>query len=571
MLRKFLTLLLTVSLLTSLLVGCGAKTKESNSGEVGTTKEATTSGTTAGTTEGAQPESNMPELPNNTLSITASIPTFGTDPAGTQVQVEWQKRMESYLGCKLDITWTYTPWADYRTNEKVILASGSLPDVFTYSQGDAINEFGEDGQVLDISQYKDYMPNYTKFVQETASGEAAAYNVDGSSYFFRDGFVNNDDIIGAQSFTAFAYRFDVLQANNLTPATTLDEFTELCATLKGLYPDTYVVSNSDKNYPFYRGFVGIYHTWDTLYWNGTKWSYGPIEDNFKEMLKYLKGLYDAGYIDPEFATDDGAACTAKAVTGKVLIYPTLWSGMAKHWNTTKEDEKINFGLSYLPINDTYGTPWKWGSKQAGLSIQNNGFGVAISAEAAYPEWIVKMVDYQYAPEMIELQNWGIEGKSYIKSADGSKSFTEEITTAEDPVQALASYGVTSSAACRTGVVFTPQDFTPIIAQIPTEPWWSEADGYHDNQYWLASSKYGGEASISPYDRAPVVNLTPDQATEKATLITVCETVAKEKAVDFIIGKLDIDKDWDAYVDAIKFAIDDFDGTLEMMNENSVVQ
>ena len=86
--------------------------------------------------------------------------------------------------------------------------------------------------------------------------------------------------------------------------------------------------NSTKDYAFYRGFVGIFHTWDTLYWNGTEWAFGPIEDNFREMLKYLKSLYDAGYIDSEFATADTNMCNEKASTGKALICPTLWAGSA---------------------------------------------------------------------------------------------------------------------------------------------------------------------------------------------------------------------------------------------------
>ncbi|MFQ9511009.1 MAG: hypothetical protein ACLRZ7_08905, partial [Lachnospiraceae bacterium] len=90
-----------------------------------------------------------------------------------------------------------------------------------------------------------------------------------------------------------------------------------------------------------------------------------------------------------------------------------------------------------------------------------------------------------------------------------------------------------------------------------------------NKYWLASSEFGGEDSISPADRAPILNLNPDQSTEKATLITACETVAKEQALKFITGEKDFEKDWDTYVKTIKAAVDDFDGTLKMLNENSV--
>ncbi len=267
--------MITMALALSLVSACGSDNKETSSTTTGSNETTTTGEGSEETTAG---DVEMSELENNTLSITASITTFGVDPAGTKVQDEWQNRMEEYLGCKLDITWTYTPWLDYRQNEQVILASGSLPDVFTYSWGDAINTYGEDGQVLNIAEYKDYMTYYPEFVAGTVGQENAAYNADGSGYYFKDGFVNTANITGAQSFTAFAYRFDALQENDLTPATNLEEFTALCAELKDLYPDSYVITNSDKNYAFYRGFVGIFHTWDTLYWNGTEWTSSGITD-----------------------------------------------------------------------------------------------------------------------------------------------------------------------------------------------------------------------------------------------------------------------------------------------------
>ena len=77
--------------------------------------------------------------------------------------------------------------------------------------------------------------------------------------------------------------------------------------------------NSTKDYSLYRGFVGIFHTWDVLYYNGSEWVFGPLEDNFREMLKYLNGLYEAGYIDPEFGTADTESATYSGCSVLALI------------------------------------------------------------------------------------------------------------------------------------------------------------------------------------------------------------------------------------------------------------
>ena len=189
------------------------------------------------------------------------------------------------------------------------------------------------------------MVYYPEYMKETNGGEDFAKNEDGSMYYFMDGFYNPDDIQGAQSFTAFAYRFDLLKENGWQPAATLDEFTQLCSDMQAKIDDgsldlDYVIINNTKDYSLYRGFVGIFHTWDCLYYNGEEWVFGPIEDNFRECLKYLNSLYEAGYIDPEFATADFNQGQTKATTNVGGICPTLWSGSVASWNTAKTDENM---------------------------------------------------------------------------------------------------------------------------------------------------------------------------------------------------------------------------------------
>lgn len=563
--RSILTLLLVLVIAVSLFAGCGNNQTPSS-----------TDPKPVATSAPQQSEGGLkfPQLPNNTLKLTANIPNFGTSPTGTVVQEEWHKRMEEYLGVKLDITWNITPWADYRTNEKILLQSADIPDVATYSQGVYVNEYGEDGVVLDILKYKDYLQFYLEFVKDTNGGEAFAYNPDGTLYYFMDGFVNPENITGAQSFTSFAYRFDVLKENNLKPATTLDEFTKLCSDIKGLINSNkidakYVMSNSDKNYSFYRGFVGIFHTWDTLYWNGNEFSFGPIEDNFRTMLKYINSLYDAGYLDPEFSTDDGASATEKAVNGNFVIVPTLWSGMPRMWNVQTTLDGMEWGLAFLPENPEFGTPWKWGSRQEGKSLQTT-MGIIISAQTKYPEYVVRMIDYQYSDEMVEMMNWGIEGLTYTKDASGDHTFSDEILNAEDPVQAAADYGIMSSSANRTGIPFTPLTFEAMTEQIPGEPWWNPNDGYYEGKYWIESGRIGGMESVSPYDRPPVTRLNSDESTMRAELQTNCETYARQEALKFITGELDVNSDaaWDAYVQGVKSQVSDFDGTIKMLLDKS---
>src|SRR5699024_2209987 len=119
--------------------------------------------------------------------------------------------------------------------------------------------------------------------------------------------------------------------------------------------------------------------------------------------------------------------------------------MPRMWNTQTTIENLKWGLAFLPEHPDYGTPWKWGSRQEGKSL-SNATGIIISAETEYPEYVVKMIDYQYSDEMIELLNWGIEGVTYTVDENGDHKFSDEILNAEDPVQAAAEYGIMSSSA-----------------------------------------------------------------------------------------------------------------------------
>lgn len=602
--RSFCTVALAAVMTAGTLAGCGSSssgdtassapeqgseagsTAEAGAEASTTTEEAGAAQTTASASDKDDPNAtaagngiDLPELPDGTLHLNVSIADYQQSSDGTMIQEKWQEAMEKYLGCKLDITWTRTPAADYMDNELVVLQSGKVPDVATLTKGSAVNEYGEDGTVLNIADYSKDMVYYPEYMKETCGGEDFARNKDGSMYYFMDGFYNPDDIEGAQSFTDFAYRFDILKDQNLTPATTLDEFDDLCANIKqgiddGKIDAKYVIMNSTKDYSIYRGFVGIFHTWDCLYYNDGTWRFGPIEDNFREMLKYLNGLYQKGYIDPEFATADANAGTTKATTGEAVICPTLWSGSASSWNTAAQGSNIQWGLAFLPENENYGTPWKWGSRQPAKSLNAN-MGIYISAETEYPDYVVAMIDYQYSDYMVNLINWGIEGQTYTVASDGTKTFSEEITGSDDPATKSAEYGLSAACVVRSGIPFNPIDFNAMLATASKpEPWWNKDDGYYEGKYWVETSRLGGKDSISPYDRPPVVYLTPEEAAQKAELSYggVCESRVKELALNFITGESDINDDdaWNSYVEDIKSQTDeDFDSIIETLNSATV--
>ncbi len=493
------------------------------------------------------------------ISFKVSIPNFGVDSQGTLIQEEWLKRMESYMGMKLDIDWEVLPWNDYREKEKIFLAGGSMPDIMTSSSYSMVKEYGEQGILLEVSQYFDITPNYMEYVNQT-SDPSVAYNSDGTAYGFRDGKWNEDNIEGAQSMSTVCYRFDLFKKHNIKVPETIDEFYTAAKKLKELYPDIYPINISTPGFTLQRAFAHIYHTNYGLYYNGEEFAYGPVEDSTREMLTYLHKLYEEELIDPEFLTDDDARATEKAVTGKTFIFPSVWAGMANHYNDNSEG--MEWGLTMLPENPKYGTPWKLMSEKPGKSLQQR-FNNIISAKTKYPEELVRILDYQYSDEMNTLINWGIEGTTYQVNAEGKKEFMPEIMNADNPVTELAELGVGSSMACRSGIVWFPQNMSANVAMMRTEAWYHDGE-YLENKYWIATDEFGGKESIMPDDRKPTMNFTEDEEEINSTIMTPVNSYVKETVVKFITGEMDLDN-WDNYLNEIK-KMGDYEKVLKIYND-----
>ena len=148
-LRKILAAALSLALAASIFAGCSKGGDTSSKAPATTTSGSSASGGSEGTT--------LPELPNNTLSITVARPQFNEPAEGAEVQKMWDEMMPKYLGCTLDITWEETLWNDYLTNQPTQMASGTFADVIPFgtTTKDLPNQYGPDQMLIDLSKYKD--------------------------------------------------------------------------------------------------------------------------------------------------------------------------------------------------------------------------------------------------------------------------------------------------------------------------------------------------------------------------------------------------------------------------------
>lgn len=547
-------LVVAVLVFIMILSGCtGGGGNVSNNSSSGSEGQSSNAGGGGGTQTGSEaaPADDEP------LNISVMAATFGAVPTGTLVQEEWQSRMEAYIGRKLNIEWNYVPWGqEYLDKFKLVLASGDLPDIMTNIGNEVQRQYAGQGVLLDIAPYLDTVAvNYKRFYESTPNGDKSLRSPEGTMTLFGDGWINRDNNHG--SGYGAIYRFDIFEKHNLKIPETLDEFYEAAAALKQLYPDVYPVNSVDWP-PIREAFMGINHTGLSIYWNGSEYKYGPIEDAYKEALMFMNKLYREKLLDPEFMTQTFDQIKEKATTGRTFMIPI------SHWIRTVDftiaDAGMKWGAAMMPANPQYGTPWKPYSNEPGM-IARPYHGVVVSAKTEYPELVVKMVDYQYSDEMIELLTWGIEGVTF-EVVNGKKQWTKEVLEAPDPNKVLEKYGSMMSGSNRPGFVFSPQDFEPGIARDKPVLFYHEGKVYDDKIMINATREFGGPESVAPIE--PAVLLSGDEELEKSRVLTTISTYVDEMTIKFINGDKSFDE-WEDYKAQIK-KLGDYEAILRLMND-----
>lgn len=507
----------------------------------------------AGQREGATDE---------TVRLKAFTADFGINPLGTPVHEAWMDATRAYLQKDLEIEFTVLPWAQYAERVNLTLASGDLPDIFTVPQTDPIMEYGYQGAIVDLAQYESLIPHYLEYVEGTPAYRQSIYTPDGALYAFFDGRQNS--VQGTQ--WVWAYRFDVFQDNGIRIPETLDEFLDAVRTLKSIYPDSYPVSSAIPNnatwYSVQRPFLHANHTEFTHFWDGSQFVYGPTTEGYRDTLRFLAQLYREELLDPEFTVVTTDQIDANALGGKNFVFPNFFGLNANKYNQNTESDAV-WGISLPPRNPKYGEPWLVEVNPVGKNL-STWTGIVVSAASSHIETAIKVVDYQYSDEMVELLNWGIEGTTFRRTADGIE-FLEEFSSSPDMRRLLAEFGVSSTMQCRSGIIFTPQLLDPQYALTESHPFYAHGE-YMEGNFWVDTARYGGEAMVPPFRRGsgiPTLTYTDAEREFRQINLTPVQTYVDESAIKFITGELSIERDWDSYLREMR-RMGDIDTVTEVM-------
>lgn len=315
----------------------------------------------------------------------------------------------------IDLNVTYVPEG---STEKVNvqMASGDLPDIVTGSFGSSATQTWIDsGMVIALNDYLDSYPNLKAWMEDYAWTA-----IDGKFYgipFITQMHVANSLIM---------MRGDWLDKLGLAYPTTLDEMTAVLTAFTTQDPDGDGIDNT-------YGITGQKPTGNfdwVFYAYGRKYSDYALDENdnviplfedgtFVESMKYIKSLYDAGVIDPEFVLNDGGKCEEKLYQGRVGAYPAaLYRHIERHTNGMQALTPEAYVAYGLPPVGPDGVSF-------GLNKQGkSGMITCITSACAEPEKALAFLDLMVSKEGNDLVRLGIEGIHYTME-NGQIVYNEE--------------------------------------------------------------------------------------------------------------------------------------------------
>ena len=351
--------------------------------------------------------------------------TFSDQPA-YPYDKEWAlfQKMTDTTNVSLDAT--VIPSSDYLQKRSLLVSSGSAPLIMPKTYPGEESPFVSSGAILPVSDYVEYMPNYEDKVEKWGlEDEIDTLKQEDGKYYVLPGL--HEELWPDYTI---AIRTDIYEANNIPIPETWDEFAESLRKLKEIYPEQTPFSDRFKGNSILNIAAASFGTsagWgyaDGLAYDegADEFSYTAASDEYREMVGYFQGLVADGLMDPESFTQDDDTAIQKFVTGESFAISTNSQTLVSDRATMNE----LLGESTFSIAKIRVPSGPAGDVIAGSRLEN---GIMLSAGAAKSENFVALLQFVdwlfYSNEGEEFAKWGVEGETFTKDVDGTRTLTPE--------------------------------------------------------------------------------------------------------------------------------------------------
>lgn len=467
-----------------------------------------------------------------------------SDHENYPLKEDW--RIWSAIEERSNVTFDLTSVARTDYNDKVTATvnSGSAPYIIPKIYDSSPYE--DSGQVVAVSDWVQYMPNYSKQVEEWGMEDdlKQIYTSDGKYYRLPGMW---ESVAGGYSLIV---RKDIFEAAGVDMSKEASwTWEDLYDALKKVQEHTGKDNIWSDQFQFgctmnmaaatYNVTAG--NSQDGGDWglkNGTKFDFDKNEfyfadttDEYKEFLTYLHKLYDEKILDPETFTQDSTQAQAKFFRGDSYVLAANYQILS---DIQSQNKMTDEGAELYFLTTPSGPAGNLKLSSAAGRLEN---GIMISKNALEElgeEEFIKMLRFidwlWYSDEGHELCQWGVEGETYTKDADGNIVLNSDIyfngfnPGAEK--QLNVDYGFGGGVFAYGG-----NTFIQLSKFSAPEKEWNER---------INSNKE--DVLLMP----PI--LADEMEKEELNLIQVpLMDYVNTSALEFITGKKDLEADWDSYV------------------------
>lgn len=467
-----------------------------------------------------------------------------SDHENYPVKDDW--RLWSAIKEKSNTTFKLTSVARSDYNDKVTAAinSGSAPYIVPKIYDS--KPFEDSGQIVAVSDWVQYMPNFQKQVKEWGMEEDLKQILAADGKYYRlPGMW--ESVAGGYSFII---RKDIFEAAGVDMSKeaqwTWEDFYSALMKVKeytgkdNIWSDQFQLGcamNIAANvYGVKAGNSADGGDWGLQ--DGMKFDFDKNEfyfadttEDYKEFLRYFNKVYQEKILDPETFTQDSSQAQAKFFRGDSYVLTANYQilsdiqaqnkmqvdGAELYFMTTPSGPKGNLKVSSAS-----------GRFENGIVITKNAL------DDLGEDGFIKMLRFidwlWYSDEGHELTQWGVEGETYTKDDQGNITLNSDIYyngfNPDAKKQLNVEYGFGGGVFAYGGnVQIQLSKFTE------SEKEWNERINANKTDQKLAP---------------PV--LASEMQKEELNLIKVpLMDYVNTAALEFITGKRDIDKDWASYV------------------------
>lgn len=400
--NKWKSLMLPLLTAAMVVTGCSG----GNNNAAAPVTEAQGTDTAAATAEAKQEHTFTALLDNNpTIPYSKDWPVWSWIKEETGVTLEVQ-----------------TPSGKLAEALNLAIASKTLPDLMYMPNRKESNKFGQQGALVDLMEYMDKMPNLTAWMKQYPEEAKAALSADGKMYMFpNQGFGETNRMI-------WMYRQDIFEKEGIQPPATYEELYTALKTLKAKYPDSYPLSIRYGQIPdeMNANMTVNYGTGEGAYYDSDskEWRYGPIEENYKEMIGMWKSFYDEGLIPPDFLSLQTKQWQDMVSTSQSFVTIDYISRI-DFFNNAMQQENPEFNMQFMA--PPAGVP---GGEQMNPYFHYMEGGLTVASTSKNIDDVVSYMDFFYSEEGRTLSSWGVEGETYVKEGDSIKFKPEFIDVIE---------------------------------------------------------------------------------------------------------------------------------------------